>query len=53
MTTSTAPADTLPLLQAILNLSKFHREHEKFYASGTARVRGNPATPRPQPAGTR
>jgi len=33
MTTSTAPAGTLPLLQAILNLSKFHREHEKFYAS--------------------
>jgi hypothetical protein len=33
MTTSTAPAETLPLLQAILNLSKFHREHEKFYAS--------------------
>jgi hypothetical protein len=33
MTTNTAPADNLPLLQAILNLSKFHRDHEKFYAS--------------------
>jgi hypothetical protein len=31
MTTSSAtPA---PLLEAILNLSRFHREHEKFYAS--------------------
>ena len=33
MTTNTAPADNLPLLQTILNLSKFHRDHEKFYAS--------------------
>ena len=33
MTTNTAPAANLPLLQAILNLSKFHRDHEKFYAS--------------------
>ena len=31
--TSANPTDTPPLLQAILNLSKFHREHEKFYAS--------------------
>jgi hypothetical protein len=29
----TVPSDTSPLLHAILNLSKFHREHEKFYAS--------------------
>jgi hypothetical protein len=31
----TLPPDTdnTPLLQAILNLSRFHREHEKFYAS--------------------
>jgi hypothetical protein len=29
----TDPTDTSPLLHAILNLSKFHREHEKFYAS--------------------
>ena len=33
MTTNTAPAENLPLLHAILNLSKFHRDHEKFYAS--------------------
>jgi hypothetical protein len=33
MTTNTAPAANLPLLQAILNLSKFYRDHEKFYAS--------------------
>jgi predicted ArsR family transcriptional regulator len=33
MATDTAPAGTSALLQAILNLSKFHREHEKFYAS--------------------
>ena len=25
--------DAAPLLRAILNLSKYHREHEKFYAS--------------------
>jgi hypothetical protein len=28
-----ADGGTAPLLRAILNLSKFHREHEKFYAS--------------------
>ena len=33
MAADTAPAESLPLLHAILNLSKFHREHEKFYAS--------------------
>ena len=33
MTTNTARAANLPLLHAILNLSKFHRDHEKFYAS--------------------
>jgi hypothetical protein len=33
MAADTAPAGTSALLQAILNLSKFHREHEKFYAS--------------------
>lgn len=27
----TAPADD-PLLQAVANLSRYHREHEKFYA---------------------
>lgn len=31
--TQTNPTDASPLLHAILNLSKFHREHEKFYAS--------------------
>ena len=31
MTTDTAT--TSPFLEAILNLSRFHREHEKFYAS--------------------
>jgi hypothetical protein len=31
--TQTNPTDVAPLLLAILNLSKFHREHEKFYAS--------------------
>jgi hypothetical protein len=33
MSAHTAPAANPPLLRAILNLSKFHREHEKFYAS--------------------
>jgi hypothetical protein len=33
MPAHTAPAENSPLLRAILNLSKFHREHEKFYAS--------------------
>jgi hypothetical protein len=33
MSPHTAPAEDSPLLRAILNLSKFHREHEKFYAS--------------------
>lgn len=33
MSAHTAPAENSPLLRAILNLSKFHREHEKFYAS--------------------
>lgn len=33
MATATTSAENSPLLQAILNLSKFHREHEKFYAS--------------------
>jgi hypothetical protein len=27
------PADPEPLLEAALNLSRFHREHERFYAS--------------------
>ena len=31
--TSDGPADAAPLLDAVLNLSHFHREHEKFYAS--------------------
>jgi hypothetical protein len=30
---TTDPAGTQQLLAAILNLSRFHREHEKFYAS--------------------
>jgi hypothetical protein len=34
MTTDTTPTPgSSPLLEAILNLSRFHREHEKFYAS--------------------
>ena len=34
MTATTSPATaSSPLLQAMLNLTKFHREHEKFYAS--------------------
>ena len=33
MAADSAPVESLPLLHAILNLSKFHREHEKFYAS--------------------
>jgi hypothetical protein len=33
MTTDTKLTEDSPLLQAMLNLSKFHREHEKFYAS--------------------
>ncbi len=32
-TADTALAGNGPLLHAILNLTKFHREHEKFYAS--------------------
>ena len=30
---TSTPSTTDPLLEAILNLSRFHREHEKFYAS--------------------
>jgi len=33
MSAHTAPLENSPMLRAILNLSKFHREHEKFYAS--------------------
>ena len=37
MTATTSPATaSSPLLQAMLNLTKFHREHEKFYASSPA-----------------
>ena len=31
--TATGAADHAPLLDAVLNLARFHREHEKFYAS--------------------
>jgi hypothetical protein len=33
MTTTEGPPSQSPLLDAVLNLSRFHREHEKFYAS--------------------
>lgn len=33
MTGSDTPRQADPLLQAVLNLSKFHRDHEKFYSS--------------------
>jgi hypothetical protein len=33
MTATEAPGQHSPLLDAILNLSRFHRDHEKFYAS--------------------
>lgn len=33
MTTSTLPPDFAPLLTAMLNMSAFHREHEKFYST--------------------
>ena len=33
MSPRTAPVEDSPLLRAILKLSKFHRDHEKFYAS--------------------
>jgi hypothetical protein len=33
MTTTAHAAQSSPLLEAVLNLSRFHREHEKFYAS--------------------
>jgi len=33
MTTTDRIAQSSPLLDAVLNLSRFHREHEKFYAS--------------------
>jgi len=33
MSDNTTTSITDPLLEAILNLSRFHREHEKFYAS--------------------
>ena len=33
MTTTDTPANRNPLLDAVLNLSRFHREHEKFYAT--------------------
>ncbi len=35
--TQTKPTNPSLLRHAILNLSKFHREHEKFYASHPAR----------------
>ena len=38
MTTNTQPSGCSPLLKAILNLSKFHRDHEKFYASAPREV---------------
>ncbi len=31
-TVEPAPEETPPFLRAVLNLSRFHREHEKFYA---------------------
>jgi hypothetical protein len=33
MTAPEATTNTSPLLDAVLNLSRFHREHEKFYAT--------------------
>lgn len=33
MTTTDRTAQHSPLLDALLNLSRFHREHDKFYAS--------------------
>src|SRR5947207_3211551 len=33
MTTTQDPGTDSPLLEAVLNLSRFHREHEKFYAT--------------------
>ncbi len=33
MTTTGEPTSSSPLLEAVLNLSRFHREHEKFYAT--------------------
>ena len=33
MTPTDSAAHPSPLLNAVLNLSQFHREHEKFYAS--------------------
>ena len=33
MTAADASAQPNALLQAILNLSKYHRDHEKFYSS--------------------
>ncbi len=33
MTTSTSPPSLTPLLTAMLNMSAFHREHEKFYST--------------------
>jgi hypothetical protein len=33
MTSTYSAAEHSPLLDAVLNLSRFHREHEKFYAS--------------------
>ena len=36
-----------------MNLTRFHREHEKFYASLAARVRRHPAAARAHPPGAR
>jgi hypothetical protein len=33
MTATDQPATEIPLLDTVLNLSRFHREHEKFYAT--------------------
>lgn len=37
-TDQTSSSSSGPLLEAILNLSRFHREHEKFYASSPREI---------------
>ena len=54
MSTTKSPAsDLTPLLTAMLNMTAFHREHEKFYSVVTARTGRRPPTSFPDIARAR
>jgi len=48
---TTSIQDNAPLLEAMMNLTQFHREHEKFYASSPRWFARHLAAPRPHPPG--